>query len=434
MLLERFENFSKKHNMFSVGDSVTAGISGGSDSVCLLHLLISLKEKYGIKIYVAHINHGIRETAQRDEDFVRDLCKKWDIPVYVKKCNVSQEAKKLKISEELCGRNIRYEFFNEIAEKTGSSKILTAHNKNDNAETILLHLLRGSGSLLAIMPCRDNICRPLLEFSKNEIEEYLKSHKINWVEDETNAENIYTRNVLRNEIIPLLKKINPSAEDALIKCSRILKEDDDFISSLAENSGAFSKNEIDTEILKSLPLPVSKRVIIKAIKTFGFELSETSITAVLNLLPKQSGRKYVFPCGGTAIRQYNKIIFEKKSDGFSYSYTICEGEKKYINEIGKYVFLTREKPDREFISISGECTCVTVRNVLKGDSFSPSGMAGTKKVSDLFTDKKIPLSERKNIPILLYNGEIVSVGTLRRSRLFTPEENSSPLYIQITES
>jgi len=432
-MLKRFEEAVKKHNMFSFGDSVTVGLSGGSDSVCLLYLLISLREKYDLKIYAAHINHGIRETAGKDEDFVKNLCDKWYVPIYVKKSNVSEMAKELKISEELCGRNIRYEFFEEVASETGSTAILTAHNKNDNAETILLHLIRGSGSLTAIMPRRGNICRPLLDFSKSEIEEYLVNNKINWVEDETNAENIYTRNSLRNEIIPLLKEINPSVEDSIIRCARLLKEDDDFISSVADSSNAFTDGKIDTDILSSLPLPAAKRVIIKAIKSMGFELSEVTVNAVLNLLSKQSGKKYIFPCGGVAVKEYGEIVFTKQDESTYFSARISAGDKIYISEISKYISLSKEKPDGEFIAVSDKCTHLNIRSFIPGDSFTPSGMNGTKKLKDFFSDKKIPLSERSKIPVFLADEKIVSVGTMRCDSHFLPESKNNALYIKISE-
>ncbi len=434
MLTNKFEEIIQKYNMLSHGDSIVAGISGGSDSVCLLHLLCSLKDKYALNINAVHINHGIRETAKRDEDFVRNLCEKWNISFFSAHFDVPEIAKEQKISEELCGRNVRYAFFEEVAEKTCSHKIFTAHNKNDNAETFLLNLLRGSGSggLSVMQPKRENLLRPLLFFTKAEIEEYLIQNNITWVEDETNELNLYTRNLLRHEVIPMLCKINPSAENTILRSAALLKEDNDFIMDLAENSGAYKDGSIDLKIFASLPIPVAKRVILKALKDKNLEISENIIQNILNLSEKQSGKTFVFPCGSKAVREYNFITFIKENEKCLFSYDIKKNETLYIKELNKYVSLTEEKPEKPYLAISDRCSRLTVRNLEEGDSFLPSGMNGHKKLSDFFSDKKIPLSRRNKIPIFLFEGTIIAVGDIRVSKDFTPRDKNT-LYLKISE-
>ena len=433
MLTKKFEEIIEKHNMLSRGDNIVAGISGGSDSVCLLHLLCSIKDKYALNINAVHINHGIRETAKRDEDFVKNLCEKWNVSFYCAHFDVPEIAKEKKISEELCGRNVRYAFFEEIAEKTDSQKIFTAHNKNDNAETFLLNLLRGSGSggLSVMQPKRENLLRPLLFFTKAEIEEYLKQNNITWVEDETNRLDLYRRNLLRHEVIPMLCKINPSAENTILRSAALLKEDNDFIMSLAENSGAYKDGSIDLKIFTTLPVPVAKRVILKALKDKNLEISENIIQNILNLSKKQSGKTFVFPCGNKAVREYNFITFTE-NENFSFSYDIKKNETLYIKELHKYISLTDKKPEKPYLSISGRCTSLKVRNTKEGDTFLPSGMNGHKKISDFFADKKIPLSKRSKIPIFLFEKTIIAVGDMRTSKDFTPRDENT-LYLKISE-
>jgi len=435
VLFSRFEKTISEYKMFSEGDGVVAAISGGSDSVCMLHLLCRVRENMGIKIYVAHINHMIRPTASRDEAFVKNLCEKWNIPFYSLHKNVAEIAKQEKISTELCGRNIRYAFFEEVLNKTGSRAVLTAHNKNDNAETFLMHLLRGSGSggLSGILPVRDNICRPLLDFTKEEIENYLKEHNVPWVEDETNALSLYTRNIIRNEIMPLIKKINPSAEDAILKASCYIKEDDNFLNSLADKADAVSEKGINLEKFSSLPHPLQKRVIIKALKNAGFEVSAVTIAAISSLADKQSGKSFVFPCGGKAVKEYGEIVFLPPEENTDFSYEICVGEKIYLKETEFYVSLQKEKPSPPYLKLNKQCTKLNVRPPLAGDKFSPSGMSGHKKLSDFFADCKIPKTQRKKIPVFLCEGKIAAVGSLRADNDFLPLDGEDIIYLKISE-
>lgn len=435
MLLNRFEETISEYKMFSEGDGVVAAISGGSDSVCMLHLLCRVREKIGIKIYVAHINHMMRTTATRDEDFVKNLCEMWDIPFYSLRKNVEEIAKQEKISTELCGRNIRYEFFEEVLHKTGSRTVLTAHNKNDNAETFLMHLFRGSGSggLSGISPVRDNICRPLLGFTKEEIENYLKEHNIPWVEDETNALSLYTRNIVRNEIMPLIRKINPSAEDAILKASSCIKADDEFLNYLADTSGALSENGINTEKFLSVAEPIQKRVVMKALKKSGYEVSAITIAAVSSLADKQNGKCFVFPCGSKAVKEYGKIVFLPPEENIDFNYEICIGEKIFLKESEVYVSLQKEKPSPPYLKLNKQCTKLNIRPPIRGDKFSPSGMAGHKKLSDFFADSKIPKTKREKFPIFICEGKIAAVGSLRVDNDFLPLEDDDIIYLKISK-
>lgn len=228
----------KKYNMINKGDKVVIGVSGGPDSITLLNVLNKFKEKLNIKIYVAHINHSIRKEADEETEYVREFCKKIDVEFFFKKIDVESEAKKLKIGTEEAGRNIRYAFFEEVAEKVGANKIATAHNSNDNAETVLMNIIRGTSisGLKGIEKMRDNkFIRPLIETTRATIEEYCRIEKLSPRYDKSNKENIYTRNKIRNLLIPYIQKeFNPNIIEGINRLSNIAEEEECFINSMVE--------------------------------------------------------------------------------------------------------------------------------------------------------------------------------------------------------
>lgn len=228
----------KKYNMIKEGDKVVIGVSGGPDSITLLNVLNKFKEKLNIKIYVAHINHSIRKEADEETEYVREFCKKIGVEFFFKKIDVEQEAKKLKIGTEEAGRNIRYAFFEEVAKKVGANKIATAHNSNDNAETVLMNIIRGTSisGLKGIEKMRDNkFIRPLIETTRDKIEEYCKIENLNPRYDKSNKENVYTRNKVRNLLIPYIQKeFNPNIIEGINRLSNIAEEEERFLNSLVE--------------------------------------------------------------------------------------------------------------------------------------------------------------------------------------------------------
>ena len=228
----------KKYNMIKEGDKVVIGVSGGPDSITLLNVLNKFKEKLNIKIYVAHINHSIRKEADEETEYVREFCKKIGVEFFFKKIDVEQEAKKLKIGTEEAGRNIRYAFFEEVAKKVGANKIATAHNSNDNAETVLMNIIRGTSisGLKGIEKMRDNkFIRPLIETTRDKIEEYCKIENLNPRYDKSNKENVYTRNNVRILLIPYIQKeFIPNIIEWINRLSNIAEEEERFLNSLVE--------------------------------------------------------------------------------------------------------------------------------------------------------------------------------------------------------
>ena len=226
-------NTIKKYNLIQQGDSIVLGVSGGPDSISMLNILNEIKEEYKFDIYVAHINHMIREEANDDEKYVQQYCEENNIAFFVKKIDVLEIAKKEKIGTEEAGRNIRYEFFEEVLQKVGANKIAIAHNKNDKIETIIMNLLRGSGlsGLKGIEPIRDNkYIRPLIECERQEIERYCEQQNLDPRIDKTNFENDYTRNKIRNIVIPYIKEeFNPNIIETLDRLAQVATDESDYI-------------------------------------------------------------------------------------------------------------------------------------------------------------------------------------------------------------
>lgn len=223
----------KKYNLIEPKDKIVLGVSGGPDSISMLNILNEIKEEFNFEIYVAHVNHMIREEAEDDEKYVQRYCEKNNIQFFVKRIDVQQIANTEKRGTEETGRKVRYEFFEEVMQKVGANKIAIAHNKNDKIETIIMNLLRGSGilGLKGIEPIRDNkYIRPLIDCERQEIEQYCEDNKLNPRIDKTNFENDYTRNKIRNIIIPYIKEeFNPNIIETLDRLSQVATEESNYV-------------------------------------------------------------------------------------------------------------------------------------------------------------------------------------------------------------
>lgn len=308
---EKFLNTVKENNLINENDVIVVGVSGGPDSITLLTCLNKYKEKFKCRLVVAHINHMIRKDANDDEEFAKEYCEKLDIPFYSKRAEVEKIAKEEKKGTEETGRKIRYEFFDEVAKKENANKIAIAHNMNDNAETVLLNLIRGSGinGLEGIQPSEyGKYIRPLIYCKREEIEDYCKVNNLNPRIDSTNKENIYKRNIIRNQLLPFVKEINPNIVETLSRTSIIAKDNDDFIKK--ETDIAFKKicdiekdkkndsqiieinssefNKLDTIIKENLILKISN-------KLFGNyrNIEKTDIDSIIKMSQNNIGKKYI---------------------------------------------------------------------------------------------------------------------------------------------
>lgn len=223
----------KKYNLIEPKDKIVLGVSGGPDSISMLNILNEIKDEFNFEIYVAHVNHMIRGEAEEDEKYVQEYCTKNNIQCFIKRVDVRQIANTEKRGTEETGRKVRYEFFEEVMQKVGANKIAIAHNKNDKVETIIMNLLRGSGisGLKGIEPIRDNkYIRPLIECERQEIEQYCEEQQLNPRIDKTNFDNDYTRNKIRNIVIPYIKKeFNPNIIETIDRLSQVATEESDYV-------------------------------------------------------------------------------------------------------------------------------------------------------------------------------------------------------------
>mgnify|MGYP005782083623 FL=1 len=323
MLEEKVLNTINKYNMIQSGDGIVIGVSGGPDSMTLLNILNNLKEKLNIKLYVAHINHSIRKEADEETEYVKDFCKKIDVEFFAKKVKVEEIAKELKMGTEEAGRNIRYEFFEEVAHKVGANKIATAHNLNDNAETVLMNIMRGTSvsGLKGIDKVRDGkYIRPIIECSRAEIEDYCKEKNLNPRYDKSNNENIYTRNKIRNLLIPFLQKeFNPNIVEGINRLSQIAIEEEQFINKVVEKEYEKLQIAVDNNIIlnlkefNKLDYVIKSKLILYTIskvygKTSGIE--KKHIDDIIKLCDNNIGNKYLTPQKGIKIYvKKGKIFF-----------------------------------------------------------------------------------------------------------------------------
>lgn len=308
---EKVKNTIKNHNLIEEKDKIVVAVSGGPDSMCLLHVLINLKRYINFEIIVAHVNHMIREEADSETEYVKNYCNKNNIEIYIKKIDVIKEALKEKIGTEEKGRKIRYEFFDEILKNTNSNKIAIAHNANDNAETVLMNLIRGTGTdgLKGIEYNRDNkIIRPILDCSREEIEDYCKIEKLDPKIDKSNNDNTYTRNKIRNILIPFIKKeFNPNIIDSLNRLSCLSKKESEYWNKTIEleyNKIVDNKNSGEKEILlnlkkfNDLDYVVKSRLILYTIeKICGStkDIGKIHIDDIIKLCSNNIGNKFLVP-------------------------------------------------------------------------------------------------------------------------------------------
>ncbi len=309
MLEELVLKTIKENNLINDGDSIVVGVSGGPDSITLLDILIKLQNKIKFNIVVAHINHMIRVEAIEDQKYVEEYCKTKNIPFYVKQESVEILAKNQKIGTEEAGRNLRYEFFNEILKKTNSNKIATAHTKNDNAETVLMNIIRGAGSsgIKGIEIIREGkYIRPLLETNRIQIEEYCKKNHLKPRIDITNMENIYTRNKVRNLLIPYIQKqFNPNIIEAIDRLSSISKEENKYFENITKKTYEEilieeTKNEIILDLKKfnTLETVIKNRIVLYTInRLFGSSsgIEKIHLQDIIKLCKNNIGNKYLIP-------------------------------------------------------------------------------------------------------------------------------------------
>lgn len=435
--------FIKDQNLVNEGDKVLIALSGGPDSVFLLHFFLKYKRKFKIKIGAAHINHQLRGSdSDRDELFCHTICNELNIPFFVERANIKTIAKKSRDSLEVAGRKIRYNFFEKILSSEKFDKVATAHNADDNAETVLLNLIKGTGvkGISGIPIKRGNIIRPILCLSKSEILKYLGTNKYEYRIDKSNLSNEYERNILRNDIIPLIKKnLNPSFDDAVLNSTLNFQRLNQFIERLLNEL----RSNIKVKKNKHIVIPLSLintndefiiSQLLKALvdQTFNVKCELSDINKIFSLNKKQVGKSEELANNLIVVRERDVIIISKKRTSLEKS------EKKLkINssvKIGRKILsVTRVSKDSvvmsknkniEFISADKIKDDFVVREWNSGDKFHPIGLNGTKKLSDYLTEIKIGNLIKKNQLVLLNDNKIVWVVGHRIDDRFKITENT----------
>lgn len=426
-MYKEFLKTIENNNLIKNGDRVLVGLSGGADSVYLLRALLAIKEEHNLSISAAHINHGIRETAKRDEDFVKDLCEKFSVPLFIDHVNMNEIAKKYKITSEEAGRKARYDFFNSIED---IDKIALAHNLDDNAETILFRIIRGTGiqGLTGIPINRDKIIRPILNTKRIEIIEELKALNQEYMVDETNLSNDYTRNKIRNLLIPFIEdEFNNKFKDALIRLK------DNSMDSLEIIDNIKFDFEIDkslsVENLLKLSKPERFLVYRKFLEKYhsNIDLSQIHFEAIDSLiyLENNSG---VDLAGGLRFERHNDELSILKD---TYKKCIILKDtflKMGINktDFGTF-YVSSEEIEDSFSLPKHFLDNLKVRSRKPGDKFKPKGLNGSKKLKDFFNDIKVPPYKRDFVPILLFNDEIIYVVPYRKAEF---EETNEKIWIR----
>lgn len=427
-MIQRTETFMNTHGIMPE-KSVLIGLSGGADSAALLHIMCAIASRHGFKVYAAHVNHGLRAgTADRDEEYSRHLAESLGVEFFVLHADVSAESERLGISAELAGRQVRYDFFDKLMFEYDIEYTATAHHKNDNAETMLMNFMRGSGikGLCGIPYKRGRIIRPILDFTRSEIEEYCIENNINYVIDETNLETVYTRNKIRHILVPEIEKnFNPSFVETVTKNARLIANEEDFISSEADKAAVeiISGTSADIDKLCGLHSAIALRVIRKMTEDMcgTADIPAVVIESVLKLAQtNRTGSRVDIARGAYAVVEYGRLRISNETADITgeFEYDLEIGQKTYIPECGYYILAEETKQN------TGECFSVPegarlrIRNRRGGDIFYPTGMSGRKKLKDFMINEKIPRSERDRVGIITVNDEIAWVVNHRRDRRF----------------
>lgn len=456
MLYKKVISYIKDNNLIKHGDKILVALSGGPDSMCLLNILFELRDKLGIDIGAAHLNHLLRgQDSFEDEEYVINICKDMNIPCFVRRVDINKYSKENKLSSEMAGRNARYDFFDEVIREQGFTKIATAHNANDQAETILFRLMRGTGleGLGGIKVSRENkIIRPILCLSRNEVEQYIETKKMCPRIDKTNFEKIYNRNKIRLDILPYMKaNFNEEIVQTLNRMSVLLQKDNEYLEKVALNfyekycledrdyfiikRGVFDQDEaIVTRVLRHAISQYSK-------SNYDFEMKH--IYEILRLSKNNSGKVVDLPNKIYAENIYGDIYIKHRSEEFK-SYNRAEKiileKNDIINNViefdkFKFEFSIINNYENKNIDLNQNNlikyfdfdkinTNISIRNRKDGDKIIPLGMKGNKKIKDIFIDMKISKQDRENIPLLCFDENISWIVGIRISEEYKLTSNS----------
>lgn len=396
---KRITETIKKYNMLSAGNTVLVGVSGGADSMLLLDYFVKNADRLNIKVKAAHIEHGIRGKSSLDDAaFVKAYCEKNHIQFHLLSINAAKEAAKSGQSIEEYARNRRYAFFESIE----CDKIATAHNLSDNVETVVFRLIRGTGlkGACGIPPVRGKIIRPLIEIGSNEIREYCQNHSIDFRVDETNLSNDYSRNKIRNLLLPIFAQIGSDYENQISAFIKDSCEDYSLIESISDDcyQKALTDNSLSLCILKTFDKAVQKRVISKYFFEQGICLDRNHLLSVLDLVNKPG-----------------KVQIKGKM--FAVSNSKCLRLASFNNTENSFDYVTKILNIDEFNEKSVDFYCdydkiignVTIRERKCGDCISPANRGCTKSLKKLYNELAIPVEQRSSVGVICDDLGIIGI-------------------------
>ena len=454
-LLFRVEQTIRLQRLFTPGDTLVIATSGGADSTALLDLLSRLPE-YNLHLIAAHLNHSLRgDESDADEEFCRGMAASHAIRFESRRVDVRTLASENQLNLEDAGRRARIRFFDEICLKYGATAVVLAHHADDQAETLLMRLLRGSGltglSGMAYRNARGYV-RPLLDVSRAEIEQYLRGHGLEWREDASNSDTIYLRNRIRHELLPLLEGYNPAIRSSLAGTASIISGDEILLGELTEQ--AFGQTcrmgeggvVSSVERLRSLNPALRRRVLRHSYRQVAGTLEGLAlrhIDAICELIDSdRPNSRLSLPHAVSAVREYDRLILKQTGEAAHRLRSVSAPETDFdlwIAEPGSYPLpsggrITVDEPGPAAFPADPGSACFDpgkipfpwlVRTFRPGDRMMPFGMSGSKKVKNIFIDRKIPSSERRLIPLLFCGQELIWIAGVCASELCRVEAPSA---------
>ncbi len=434
-MLRQIEKTADKYNMLAGCETLVAAVSGGADSMCMLFLLSKLCKKKHIRLVCAHFDHELRgEDSDSDRIYVKQYCEKNNIEVVIGSGDVKKYALDNKMSIELAARELRYRFLYSVADKYEKSLIATAHTANDNAETVLFNLSRGTSlkGLCGIPPVRDRIIRPVIEFKRQDTEKCCIDNEIHFVTDKTNYDTVYSRNKIRIEVLPVLESVNAGALDNICRMTDLLRRDSEYIQKEAQKFYEKVKfeNYLLLSLLKYADSAILSRIVILFLKeNYSGEYDGRLIDSAEILIRNgNTGSKLQISGNTFFIIEYDKLYIKNIENKYDVPDSVSI-DAPGVYRIGNYLITISEnigekKNNIDSNSLKFPAVLCTPR---QGDIFELPKV-GHKLLRRILTDKKIPRDLRTTLPVVKYNDEIVWVKDIGVSAKFKPNLNTKQIY------
>ena len=456
-ILETIRQTIKKYSMLAGGDKVLIGLSGGADSVCLLKTLDKLREEYNLDLHAVYVDHGLRpEETPAEAEFAKKTAENCGAGFYAEKIDVLSYCKKEGLGKQEAARTLRYEVYERLAAQIGANRIALGHTADDQVETFFMRLLRGAGrkGLSGIPPVRKikgkTIIRPLIGTSRAAIEEFLRQEGAGFITDPTNFRRDYTRNKIRLDLLPVLKKLNPNLDETILRTAQILAEEERYFEiQVMKGLMMLLRNKTGEEIelflvpLESMDTVLLRRTLRKAIelakgfnkkRTLGFEHIEDMIGLIKKGKP---GDRLDLPGPVRAVKKYSTFLISSKPAAHIGTGELdCPGS---ISIAGTGLAITASVLESAERGANGKSVAVldagrtgqklVVRGRKEGDFFYPSGLGGKKKLQDFFVDEKVPRDERDAVPVVLSGDNIVWVAGMRADERFIAREDTKKFLV-----